>query len=650
MAMLLMSGEHGGRGIGRIFSMAPAHQGESDLWPDKNITYEVLVGQDKRWIIDSTYRTKPEAMTRAQALLETNQHDAVRVTREENNSGEEIVFQKECAKKAEKPITISPIDKAAVCSGMDDFCAFEARKTVGRLLRHYLDEQAITALELLHDHRHIRQLTLRETLSNQAVHRIASIQARALGEDSKARNDLLYKLVRQFTERARDTEDTGKYLAILKNKGLAAALDGIRQAFAPRIRVFFTGAVLAAYVGQSREWKNKLLLVIELLDKKTDAEALAHIDEICAEIVDGAEAVKDLLGPQPDLISALRVIAQLSAGRYRSGKPDATLLDRFNAVMARHRMPATQGVLLERVERAVSGTQPLTRESDETDKTAFTSLLENLIDFGGLVGGGRVSEAVTRRARMVLKTGDDDLSPEEGIASILKLLPNRAVKIGYLLDLSQSEFGAKHRMDVLKSLLAIVEKISSMTGLLPEGSSRQDFVRAVNDLRQRLGSGALGEEVGALISKKLDRLIGDKGRQGKKSFETPVKKAAERGKPTAKTIDQRVCRAGNVIFQEGDPGDEAFFITSGEVEISLKSGDRDIIIATVGRGDIIGEMALIDDQPRMATAKALTDTTLSIIPQEAFKKRLGRLAEEDRVIHRLLEIFVDRLRNQARNL
>ena len=70
----------------------------------------------------------------------------------------------------------------------------------------------------------------------------------------------------------------------------------------------------------------------------------------------------------------------------------------------------------------------------------------------------------------------------------------------------------------------------------------------------------------------------------------------------------------------------------------------------MGRGDIIGEMALIDDQPRMATAKALTDTTLSIIPQEAFKKRLGRLAEEDRIIHRLLEIFVDRLRNQARNL
>ncbi|HIJ42809.1 MAG TPA: cyclic nucleotide-binding domain-containing protein [Rhodospirillaceae bacterium] len=189
-----------------------------------------------------------------------------------------------------------------------------------------------------------------------------------------------------------------------------------------------------------------------------------------------------------------------------------------------------------------------------------------------------------------------------------------------------------------------------MTGLLPKGSSRQDFVRAVNDLRQRLGSGALGEEAGALISKKLDRLFGDKDKQGKKSLETPVKKAAERGKPAAKTIDQRVCRAGNVIFQEGDPGDEAFFITSGEVEISLKSGDRDIIIATVGRGDIIGEMALIDDQPRMATAKALTDTTLSIIPQEAFKKRLGRLAEEDRIIHRLLEIFVDRLRNQARNL
>ncbi len=528
------------------------------MWPNKNITYEVLAGQGKRWIIDSTHRTKPEAMTRAQALLETNQRDAVKVTREEDNSGEEIVFQKECAKKAEKPITISPIDEAFVCASVDDFCAFEARKTVGRLLRQYLDEQGITALELLHNHRYIRQLALRETLHNQAIHRIASIQARALGEDSKARNDLLYKLVRQFTERARDAEDTGKYLGILKNKGLTATLDDISQDFAPRLRVFFTGAVLGAYVGQARDWKSKLLLTIELLDKKTDACALTHVDEICAEIFDGAEAVKELLGPQPDLISALRIMAQLSAGRYRSGKPDATPLDRFNAVMARHQMPATQGVLLERVQRAVSGTQPLTRESDETDKTAFTSLLENLTGFGGLYGGAMVSESVTRRARLVLKNGDEDLSPEEGIASILKLLPNRAVKIGYLLDLSQSEFGAKNQMDVMKSLLAVIEKISSMAGLLPKGSSRQDFVRATNDLRQRLGSDALGKEVGGLISKKLDRLLGEKDKQGRKISETPSKKAAEQGKPATKTIDQQICRAGDVIFQEGDPGDEAF--------------------------------------------------------------------------------------------
>jgi CRP-like cAMP-binding protein len=69
-----------------------------------------------------------------------------------------------------------------------------------------------------------------------------------------------------------------------------------------------------------------------------------------------------------------------------------------------------------------------------------------------------------------------------------------------------------------------------------------------------------------------------------------------------------------MIFAEGDRGDEFFIVVRGEVEI--RSGDRHF--ETLGPDGIFGEMALIDDSPRSATAVALTDVTLAPIKENQF--------------------------------
>jgi CRP/FNR family transcriptional regulator, cyclic AMP receptor protein len=101
---------------------------------------------------------------------------------------------------------------------------------------------------------------------------------------------------------------------------------------------------------------------------------------------------------------------------------------------------------------------------------------------------------------------------------------------------------------------------------------------------------------------------------------------------------------GDRLFREGEPGDRAYIVQSGTLKIT-KTGDNDIqkTIATVKAGAIIGEMALIDDQPRAATATALEDTMLTVISAKAFKTRLK---STDPVVFRLLTIFAKRLRNQ----
>ena len=75
------------------------------------------------------------------------------------------------------------------------------------------------------------------------------------------------------------------------------------------------------------------------------------------------------------------------------------------------------------------------------------------------------------------------------------------------------------------------------------------------------------------------------------------------------------------------------------------AGDRDVPIAQVGEGSVIGEMALIDSEPRMASARAIKKTVLTVIPKEDLKMRLKRLEEFDPVMRCLMGVMVQRMRS-----
>lgn len=78
-------------------------------------------------------------------------------------------------------------------------------------------------------------------------------------------------------------------------------------------------------------------------------------------------------------------------------------------------------------------------------------------------------------------------------------------------------------------------------------------------------------------------------------------------------------RQGTVIFQEGDQGDRLFIVLSGEVEVWKHLGAADAsMLARYGAGRFFGEMALVDELPRSATAVAAADSRLLSLHREAF--------------------------------
>ncbi len=99
--------------------------------------------------------------------------------------------------------------------------------------------------------------------------------------------------------------------------------------------------------------------------------------------------------------------------------------------------------------------------------------------------------------------------------------------------------------------------------------------------------------------------------------------------------------AGKLVFSEGDSGSEAYRIILGSVEVSVDDGGNKVVLAHLGQGEIFGEMAMIDQQPRSASVRALEEVEVEIIKQDDFNAVLANGGEQ--LIPYLKTIF-ERLR------
>ncbi|MEM6490833.1 MAG: cyclic nucleotide-binding domain-containing protein [Pseudomonadota bacterium] len=109
-------------------------------------------------------------------------------------------------------------------------------------------------------------------------------------------------------------------------------------------------------------------------------------------------------------------------------------------------------------------------------------------------------------------------------------------------------------------------------------------------------------------------------------------------------MNRKVYHDGTSVFKEGETASRAFLVESGQVEIRKEIDGKEVVLGTVDKGGIFGEMALIDNAPRMASAVAVGETVLVVITQTLFE---DKLREADPFIRALLKIFVRNIRGAA---
>ncbi len=100
--------------------------------------------------------------------------------------------------------------------------------------------------------------------------------------------------------------------------------------------------------------------------------------------------------------------------------------------------------------------------------------------------------------------------------------------------------------------------------------------------------------------------------------------------------DRRFISEGQTLIKEGEYGQQAYLIQSGEVSVSISKDGAEVEVARLGPGQILGEMALIFDSPRTASIKAVSDCNLIIIGRQQFQEKLQASDPTIRAIVKML--------------
>lgn len=107
-------------------------------------------------------------------------------------------------------------------------------------------------------------------------------------------------------------------------------------------------------------------------------------------------------------------------------------------------------------------------------------------------------------------------------------------------------------------------------------------------------------------------------------------------------LDRQVFHAGKTIFKEGDEGDCAYVIQSGAVDIVRETDKGKVALGRLSAGSIFGELALIDDAPRMATAVSVEATSVVVIKRDNLRAKID---DADPFLARLICLLVNNIRS-----
>jgi hypothetical protein len=475
-----------------------------------NVIFEIRTELRGSSHIDGIYKDQREALARADALIGQIKYEAVRIFAVDPSLREKMIFEK-ITSIAEAPIRIMPADDVITLSSSSDLYSFRFRLMLGRILRNYLDRENIPVIELIHNRERLTRLTKDHKVYTQVISQLKKVLEPS--DTLKKQGDGLAE--RLLTDVLKQTNDFESFLpaaTALDHGGITGLLQFIETAPESKRSILLTFA-LAKRLSTVTSWTQKIETIISLFGESISENGLHLLDEALAELLDGATAIKEIMGAATDLSEVLDVLVGLLGIDLRLAAPrTAAVVPRIRAISRTQQLPATEEIVLRRILKTLDGSMRLTNFGRDAEETVLRRLIIGLCDSVGCRGGGSMALALIKRARSVLGNGIEDLSFDEAVNEVCSLLPNKSSVISLIISLKGAPTITEGQSSfLLKKLAEIFLQTRNLSDLFGDTLEKSEKEQLVQQLAITLAASALPVDLSRNLLLRLESFV----KQGK---------------------------------------------------------------------------------------------------------------------------------------
>ncbi|NWH09096.1 MAG: hypothetical protein HXY22_10725 [Alphaproteobacteria bacterium] len=473
----------------------------------RQIHFEIFVryGKGPGWSLFDAIPERDDAIKAAEAVLKEGRVRSVRVNREtfQEETGQFTTFRVFEAGETltpRKAAKADPVDAGTPCFKPDDFYSVHARATLIGLLSDALSRWRITVTELIHHAGALERLELTGTLFQHAVQKIAVAQAKGSDEPITKIVRTLSDLASKAMARVYRDERAGR-LAAVTLENVKAMADGLG---ANPEGEYLLKAGIAKYLEPIKSWEEKLAAVLALLSQMPEAGKghdllLEAIDVLVSEIVTCGSALAELLGPQPNLGTALLVMGSIVQGHVVPGpEGERKGLSLLAAEFSAGRLRAARAAIAKRVLAELKGMKRLVPNSLEEDVRVLRQIVSRLIDGGRpVIPMEDIVSAVTIRAKRLVTP--------ESIEEFLSETKNAAERLTLLLHMEENIVGTENKRRLAGYILPIITAHQAQNFFM-QGGPPLEQLKLLAGLQSKVCKSGFQEMEIRKISETLDAL------------------------------------------------------------------------------------------------------------------------------------------------
>jgi len=372
------------------------------LLKNRTLAYEVSTLVEGRWTIDCILHDEAEATEHGRSLFQTEGVEEIKIVRQRTGptgfTVETEILREAAPKEKSRPVALSgDPDQVPLCHDAQALYGIQARLAVGRLMRRYLEQQNITATELMHVWPYLRRLDDRAShLLAAAIFRVGEAQAKTLGVTARARASTLQRWVAEGMSRVREFDYLRRKLPFdiadfdRSMRRLDAAIGEDHRQFG------LVGQLCYQLLGVN-SLAGRLEALLEMAKQPGPPELVEALDGLIADILSFPSVIGETVATLPNRAEAIGRLADVVAGRFAPPPGDrstAVLVD----FMARRRaigLNLSAEIILDWLVREMGRGKPLDRHDSKRDEALLQLLLPRLRDENGqLLGGARMQEAI----------------------------------------------------------------------------------------------------------------------------------------------------------------------------------------------------------------------------------------------------------------